>query len=287
MERRPIRDFIVGLFVLAGLLALAWLSLSVGGVTLNKKGGLTLHAEFDQTGGLKVRGAVVIAGVKVGEVTAIRPTQGLMARVDLDIDPDIKLPNDSSAAILTEGVLGDRYIAIEPGGADQIFKSGDQITHTEAAILLERALSKFGSSLTGGTAYNRPGALRVYALFDETGGIKPRAAVAIGGVKVGEVVGTSLDKNFRVRVDMVLDPKLKLPEDSFASVFTEGLIGDHYIALSPGGSDTDLKSGEAITHTESAMVLERLMGKLVYGLTKGDDADKDADKKHATTAPSP
>ena len=267
MERRPLRDFVVGLFVLAGLAALGYLSLSIGGLTLSTNGGLKLFAEFEETGGLKPRAPVLIAGVKVGEVTSVAAGKDLQARVDLDIDPQIKLSADSSAAILTEGVLGDRYVAIQPGGADKLLKPGDRIPHTESAILLERALAKFGSSLASGPSFIKPGALKIHAMFDETAGLKPRAPVVIGGIKVGEIVGTSLTKDFRVNVEMDLDPDLQLPEDTFASIFTEGLIGDHYIALSPGGSDVVLKSGDAVTHTESAMILERLIGKLVYGLT--------------------
>lgn len=287
MERRPLRDFVVGLFVLAGLAALGYLSLNIGGLTLSKTGGLKLSADFEETGGLKPRAPVLIAGVKVGEVTNVTAGADLQARVELDLDPQIKIPADSSAAILTEGVLGDRYVAIQPGGADRILKSGDHITRTDSAILLERALAKFGSSLALGPNFIKPGAMKVHALFDETAGLKPRAPVVIGGVKVGEIVGTSLTKDFRVNVDMDLDPDLQLPEDTFASIFTEGLIGDHYIALSPGGSDVLLKSGDAVTHTESAMILERLIGKLVYGLTNSSSSGGGAggSTEGATTNP--
>ena len=289
MERRPLRDLIVGLFVLSGLTALAYMSLSIGGLTLRRAGGLKLWAEFDETGGLKPRAPVTIAGVKVGEVTAVISGKNLLARVDMDLDPKLKLPADSTAAILTEGVLGDRYIAIEPGGADQSLSSGGQISRTEPAILLERALGRFGSSLAAGPTFIKPGALKLHALFDETAGLKPRAPVVIGGVKVGEVVSATLSKDYRVDVQMNLDPELQVPEDTFASIYTEGLIGGHYIALSPGGSDVLLKSGDALTHTESAMILERLIGKLVYRMTdsSGDGGGSGAGTGSGGTSSAP
>src|SRR5438105_1864599 len=98
MERSPIRDFIVGLFVLTGLFALAWLSVSVGGFTWHGRGGLRISAEFSETGDLKVRSPVVIAGVRVGEVSRVSLNKNFRARVEMDLDPALQLPVDSSAS---------------------------------------------------------------------------------------------------------------------------------------------------------------------------------------------
>src|SRR5512144_1673273 len=142
MRRSPSRDFIVGLFVLAGLAAVAYLSLSVGGVSYTGPKGLLLFADFDKIGGLKPRAPVVISGVKVGEVTAIDLADDCRARVRLNLDPTLKLPIDTSASIVTSGVLGDRYVSLQPGGDEQLLTSGGQIQFVESAVILERMIGK-------------------------------------------------------------------------------------------------------------------------------------------------
>ena len=142
MSRAPVRDFLVGLFVLAGLGGVAYLSLSVGGVSLGRSGGLTLFADFDEIGGLKPRAQVVISGVKVGQVVSIGLDEGYRARVRLDLNENLKLPVDTSASIMTSGLLGDRYISLQIGGEQQVLKPGDQITITESAVVLERLIGK-------------------------------------------------------------------------------------------------------------------------------------------------
>ena len=149
MNPKPWRDTAVGLFVLAGLAALGYLSLSIGGLTLKSPYGMRVYAYFDETGGLEARAPVVIAGVKVGQVHGITLSKDFRARVDLDIDPAVQLDADTTAAIYTEGILGDRYVALQPGGSDEILKSGQRITHTEQAFILERMVGKLIYHLTG------------------------------------------------------------------------------------------------------------------------------------------
>jgi phospholipid/cholesterol/gamma-HCH transport system substrate-binding protein len=143
MSRSPARDFSVGLFVLAGLAAIAYLSMSVGGFSFRRDGGLILYAAFDQTGGLKARAPVVISGVKVGQVDSIGLDADYRARVEMALRKNLKLPIDTSASIVTAGLLGDRYISLQLGGDDKDLKSGDEIRFTESAILLERLIGKF------------------------------------------------------------------------------------------------------------------------------------------------
>jgi phospholipid/cholesterol/gamma-HCH transport system substrate-binding protein len=143
MSRSPARDFIVGLFVLGGLLAIGYLSISIGGLTYKGPGGLTLFAKFDQTGGLKDRAPVVISGVKVGQVKSIVLSDDFRARVDFDVDRRLHLPIDTTASIVTSGLLGDRYISLEIGGEDEVLKPGDEIGFTESAVILERLIGKF------------------------------------------------------------------------------------------------------------------------------------------------
>jgi phospholipid/cholesterol/gamma-HCH transport system substrate-binding protein len=156
MDRRPLRDFAVGLFVLAGIAALAYLSLEVGGLTLKPNGGLKLYADFDETGGLKPRAPVVIGGVKVGEVTNLTLTKDFRVRVEMalmDVDRrPLELSTDTWASIFTEGVLGDRYVNLQPGGEEKLLKSGDTINHTESATILERLIGKLVYSLSSGSS---------------------------------------------------------------------------------------------------------------------------------------
>jgi len=143
MNASSTRDFLVGLFVLAGLLALAYLSFSIGGLQYKGTGGLTVFATFDQIAGLKPKAPVEIAGVKVGQVTAIRLDDTYRARVDLNLDKDLRLPVDSSAAIVTAGILGDRYIQLSPGAEGSFLQPGEQIAYTESALVMERLIGKF------------------------------------------------------------------------------------------------------------------------------------------------
>ena len=142
MGRSSTRDLLVGLFVLAGLGAIAYLSLSVGGLTYNGPGGLVVYASFDQTGGLKPRAPVEISGVKVGQVKSINLDGNFRARVQLDLDPSLKLPVDTSASIMTAGILGDRYVSLQLGGDTKCLTPGDEISFTESAVLLERLIGK-------------------------------------------------------------------------------------------------------------------------------------------------
>jgi phospholipid/cholesterol/gamma-HCH transport system substrate-binding protein len=148
MNRSPVRDFIVGLFILAGLGALAWLSFSIGGFSWHGPGGYRLTADFDETGDLKLRAPVVIAGIRVGEVSRLSLDKNDRARVEIDLDPTLQLPVDTTASIVTAGVLGDRYIELQPGGDTTLLKNGDQITFTESAVILERLIGQLVYGVT-------------------------------------------------------------------------------------------------------------------------------------------
>ena len=143
MQRSPLRDFVVGLFVLCGLGSIGYLALQVGGILGNGPGGFKLYATFDQVGDLKPRAAVVIAGVKVGQVVSIELDEILRARCLLDVDRSLDLDIETSAAIRTAGLLGEKYVALEPGGEDQMLSSGDEIGRTESAISIESLVGKF------------------------------------------------------------------------------------------------------------------------------------------------
>ncbi len=147
MSDSPIRDLFVGVLVLMGLAAIAYLSVALGGASYRGPGGLELIVTFDQVGGVKLRSRVVVGGVKVGQVSGISLDKDLRARVVLDVDERLELPTDTSAAILTSGVLGDQYIELEPGGEETTLESGDEIQFTQSALILERMISKLVQNL--------------------------------------------------------------------------------------------------------------------------------------------
>lgn len=142
MSQSPQRDLLVGAFVLAGLAAIAYLSVSLGGATYRGPGGLEIVARFDQIGGLKQRSQVVVGGVKVGQVRRISLDEDLRAVVLLDVDRGLRLPTDTSASILTSGVLGDQYVELEPGAEEEVLQSGDEIQFTQNAVVLERLIGR-------------------------------------------------------------------------------------------------------------------------------------------------
>ena len=143
MQPSPTRDLIVGLFVALGLATIAYLSIQVGGVTYAGRGGLVLYATFDEVGGLRARAPVAVAGVTVGQVREIALDELLRARVTLEVDASLELPVDSSAAIRTQGLLGDQFVALEPGGEDALLQGGEEIEFTESALSIERLIGKF------------------------------------------------------------------------------------------------------------------------------------------------
>ncbi len=147
MAGSGMRDLVVGLFVLAGLAALAYLSITLGGVGTGVAGGLQLVATFDEVGGLRARAPVVVGGVKIGQIETISLDEDLRARVVMDVSPDVALPTDTSASILTSGVLGDMYIALEPGAEEDLLKDGDEIDYTQSAVVLERLIGKMIQNL--------------------------------------------------------------------------------------------------------------------------------------------
>lgn len=143
MQSTSTRDLTVGLFVLAGLAAIGYLSIQVGGLSYSGPGGFVLYASFDEIGGLKERAPVSIAGVKVGQVSGIMLDEALRARVTLDLDPGLELAVDTNAGIRTSGLLGDQFVALEPGGEDQLLESGEEIAFTESALSIERIVGRF------------------------------------------------------------------------------------------------------------------------------------------------
>ena len=105
----------------------------------------------------------------------------------------------------------------------------------------------------------------VYAEFEKAGGIKPKAIVEIAGVEVGTVKSVRITKDYRAQVSIEIDKNIKLQEDAIASIKTKGLIGEQYVQISPGGSDKMIQNGGKIRETESAIDIEELISKYVFG----------------------
>jgi phospholipid/cholesterol/gamma-HCH transport system substrate-binding protein len=144
MGKRSI-DLLVGLFVLLGLAALVVLALKAGNLgSFNFSKGYDVQARFDNIGGLKVRAPVKSAGVVVGRVASIGlDGETYEAVVTLNMDSRFGFPKDSSAKILTSGLLGEQYIGIEAGGSSDKLAAGGRIKNTQSAIVLEKLISQF------------------------------------------------------------------------------------------------------------------------------------------------
>lgn len=145
MQMRTI-EIVVGTFLLAGLISLAILAIRVSGFTVNPdQETYTVVARFDNIGGLVVRSKVSVAGVIVGQVRSIELDQEtFMARVELELDASInQIPVDSTAAILTDGLLGGKFIGLSIGAEEEVLKDGDEIFDTQSAIILEELIGKF------------------------------------------------------------------------------------------------------------------------------------------------
>lgn len=144
MQRRSI-DFMVGLFVVLGFVALLFLALKAGNLgSFQIIDSYTVKARFDNIGGLKIRAPVKSAGVVVGRVADIAfDDQIYQAVVTLRLENSYRFPKDTSAKILTSGLLGEQYLGLEAGGDSVPLAQGDRITSTQSALVLESLISQF------------------------------------------------------------------------------------------------------------------------------------------------
>jgi phospholipid/cholesterol/gamma-HCH transport system substrate-binding protein len=155
MTRRNI-ETLVGLFVLAGFVAIGYLALKAANLAAMTVGETyTVSAEFDNVGGLKPRAPVKSAGVTVGRVSSIaldpRTFRGV---VTMELEKRYAFPKDTSASILTAGLLGDQYIGLNPGGDDENLAAGDVIRMTQSAVVLENFIGQllYNRAAEGGDA---------------------------------------------------------------------------------------------------------------------------------------
>lgn len=155
MQHSRAQDVLVGLFVACGFAALFYLALQVSNLGTYQDGaGFMISARFQNVGSLKVRSPVSVAGVRIGRVSAITlDPESLEALVEMRIDAQYaNLPDDSGASIYTAGLLGERYISIDPGPglSGKFLRDKSRITNVSSAIVLEEMLGKFFLNKTAG-----------------------------------------------------------------------------------------------------------------------------------------
>jgi phospholipid/cholesterol/gamma-HCH transport system substrate-binding protein len=144
MQKKSL-DFLVGIFVLLGAAALLFLALKAGNMSsISFEKSYQITTKFDNIGGLKPNAAVKSAGVVVGRVGEIKfDDKTFQASVTLLLEKRYQFPKDSSAKILTSGLLGEQYIGLTPGGDMQNLAAGDKLTMTQSAVVLEDLISQF------------------------------------------------------------------------------------------------------------------------------------------------
>jgi len=141
--KRASLNTIVGVFVLIGILCLAYLSVKLGRLELFD-GNYVIRADFDSVAGLKKGASVEIAGVEVGRVDSIAlEAQTGRARVFIKMRRDIKLQEDVIASVRTRGIIGDKFVMLKPGGSETLIPVGGVIRETEGAVDLEELFSKY------------------------------------------------------------------------------------------------------------------------------------------------
>lgn len=151
-------EVLVGLFVLIGIAALAYLSIKLGKLEVLGSSGYTVTAEFDSVGGLKKGASVEIAGVEVGRVTGISlDNEEYRAVVTMRIRPGVKLQEDAIASIKTKGLIGEKYVAISPGASETLIEDGGKIRETTSPVEIEELLGRYiFGSVGGGPGGEKP-----------------------------------------------------------------------------------------------------------------------------------
>ncbi len=135
-------ELAVGLFIIAGILCLGYLSIKLGKVEIGGKKGYEIYGVFSNVGGLKVGSSIEIAGVNIGRVTSVS-LDDYQAHVVLNLPKGLKIQEDAIASVKTRGLIGEKYIEITPGGSEEIIKPGSRIQDTQPAIDMEDLIAKY------------------------------------------------------------------------------------------------------------------------------------------------
>jgi len=135
-------EFAVGLFMIIGILCLGYISIKLGKMEILGDKGYEVEAVFSNSGGLKTGSSVVIAGVDIGRVKEVA-LDDYQARVVLNLPLNVKIQEDAIASIKTKGLIGEKYVEITPGGADELIQPGGQIRDTQSAVDFEELISNY------------------------------------------------------------------------------------------------------------------------------------------------
>lgn len=141
--RQAVTERVVGVFVLAGMLCLAYLAISLGDLDVFRGSAYRVTALFDSVSGLKDGASVEIAGVEVGKVESIRLSDDDRADVRIRIRGGVKITADVIASVRTKGIIGDRYIRLEQGGSDKYIPAGGRIRDTTPPVDIEELIGQF------------------------------------------------------------------------------------------------------------------------------------------------
>lgn len=145
MQNTKTQDTLVGLFVACGIAALFFMAMQISNLSIfSKNASYTVLARFENSGGLKVKSPVSIAGVRIGRIGNISIDKtSFESIVEMQIDTQYQLPDDTSASIYTAGLLGEQYINLEPGGSETFILPNDFIDITQSAVVLEEIIGQF------------------------------------------------------------------------------------------------------------------------------------------------
>ncbi len=135
-------ELAVGLFLIVGIICLGYLSIKLGKMEIFGGEGYNIHAVFSDSGGLRTGSAVEIAGVPVGRVKSVS-LEDYQAKIMIHLSQDVKIQEDSIASIKTKGLIGEKYVEISPGGADEMIQPGGKIRDTQPPVDFEELIARF------------------------------------------------------------------------------------------------------------------------------------------------
>ncbi len=263
------KQLIVGLFVLVGVVAFVFLSFAITTKEpMLERSGYSISGEFDDVTGMVRLNPIRISGVLVGRITKVELSPKNKARLTLYLyDKNLKLPDDSTLSIQTEGLLGQRYVRISPGNSTVYLKEGDEVTRTRSAVVLEDligqaiGLSEEPQVIGGGVTYT--------ADFTKTDGLIEGDYVYEKGVPVGKVADIKLeDESVKITLFFFKD-SFRMNKKDKLHIRSSGLLGGRLIEIVRDGMESDsLEPGAhiEISKTKPPFTLDGLIMKALSAL---------------------
>ena len=291
-------NFIVGSFFLTILFLFFFVDLKN-----SDKDRLLLKASFNKIDGILVGSDVRLSGIKVGKVINLELDKN-KPTIQVSLNKDIILPNDSSISIQTDGLFGNKYLSIEPGGSLDYFKNNEKIQFTEDSILLEDLLNKiiqignikkkweqfmkksYFETIIGtiiiffsiiflfvffrsNSSDYISESYKLKAQFLKVGGIVVGNDVKLSGVKIGTVSDVSLNNDYFAVIEFYINNKIKIPENSTIMVNSEGILGNKYLSIIPGDKDNlKLKPNHEIKNVMDYESIEDQVSKIIFLATQ-------------------